>query len=533
MDGTSRGADRGQVLRAEGISKRFTARPVLDGVDLTIAPGEVHALLGPNGSGKSTLVKVLSGYYEASERGLLELNGTPYPAHPEPHALARLGLRVVHQDLGLIPELSILENVAVAVGYERRLAVIDWASTRRRVRDALDVVGLRRSVNERVTQLAAWERTAVAFARVVYDGLSAVRLLILDEITAALSRDQVVEILAIVRNLRALGAGVLYVTHRFEEVFEIADRVTVLVDAHVAAVGPVSQFSADRLVELVAGHAVAPRSSGNRAARGDVVVEASRLTSSRLRAVSFDIRSGEVCGVIGRAGCGRSALGRAVFGLEQLSSGEVRVNGQALVPCTVHRALNAGVAYLPQDRLREGVLPLARVRENLTLADLPSVSYHGLVSRKREAESARHLVRKYSVLPTDPELFIELLSGGNQQKVVVSRWMTRQRALFVLDEPTEGVDAGARQTIYDFIDECCAAGAAVLLLSSDIDEVVQMCDRVLYMSTGAIEAEISGSDLNVRHIDELLLLGGPRASELASADQRSAPNTGDARRRST
>ncbi len=506
VDGASQPPGPVPVLLARSITKRFAARPVLDGVDLEIAPAEVHALLGPNGSGKSTLVKILSGYHEATERGALELDGVPYPSHPEPRSLAKLGLRVVHQDLGLMPELSILENVAIAGGYVRRLALINWSTTRARVRASLELVGLERNLDTQVSELAAWERTAVAFARVVYDGLSSVRILILDEITAALSRDQVVEILAIVRNLKALGAGILYVTHRFEEVFEIADRVTVLVDAKVAVTGSISQFTADRLVELVAGHSVAPRSSAKSRAHGDVVLAASHLKNVRLRDVSFGIRSGEVCGVIGRAGCGRSALGRAVFGLESLSQGEINVNGRALAPCTVKRALRAGMAYIPQDRLREGVLPQARVRENLTLADLERVSSRGLVRKSKERKVAGWLVERYSVLPSDPELLIELLSGGNQQKVVVSRWMTRQRSVFVFDEPTEGVDAGAREIIYDFIDECCGAGAAVLLLSSDIDEVVQICDRALFLSDGAIEAELSGEDLTVRHLDELLLL---------------------------
>ena len=505
------------VLVAEGITKRFAGRAVLSDVSIAVNRGEVHALVGPNGSGKSTLVKIVSGFHEASEFRELRIDGAPYPSHPDAAALARLGLRVVHQDLGLIPELSIVENVALAVGYARRGTIVNWRQTNARVGAALALVGLERSVNTTVDELAAWERAAVAFARALYNGLDSVRLLLLDEITAALSRDQVIEVLATVRRMRDLGAGILYVTHRFEEVFDIADRVTVLGDGSVIASGLVSEFSADDLVALVAGHSLRAHSQADGRVHGEVVLSARELRSPRLRDVSFEVRAGEVCGVIGRAGCGRSALGRAVFGLERLSGGEIRLGGRLVTRRSVPRMVAEGVAYVPQDRLREGIVPQASVRENLSLADLSSVSRWGLVNPRRERAIARALVDAYAVRPPEPELLIDQLSGGNQQKVVVARWMTRPRRLFVLDEPTEGVDAGARHIIYNLIAECCQAGAAVLLLSSSIEEIVQVCDRALFMSAGEIVAHLGAEELTVHNVEELLLVGGGAAHRRAPA----------------
>jgi ribose transport system ATP-binding protein len=511
--------DGAPVLLARGVTKRYADRAVLRDVDLAVHRGEVHALVGANGSGKSTLVKILAGHHAASDAAELRVDGMPYPTHADAPALAKLGLRVVHQDLGLIGELPILENVALAVGYDRRGPIVDWRATRSRVRAALAVVGLQRDLDVPVGELAAWERAAVAFARVVYHGLATVRVLILDEVTAALARDQVVEVLSVVRRLRDQASGILYVTHRFEEVFEIADRVTVLRDGSVIASGPIAKFSVEQLVTLVAGHAIAAHGREAPTRRGDPVLKVSGLRSPRLHGVSFSVSAGEVCGVIGRAGCGRSALGRAIVGLEPLSAGEVRLRGAVVRRPTVARMIGLGGVYVPQDRLREGIIPQASVRENLTLADLAGVSSWGLIRRPRERAAAASLI--------DAAAMIEHLSGGNQQKVVVARWMTRGRALFVLDEPTEGVDAGARSVIYGLIRRACDAGAAVLLLSSSIEEVVEICDRALFLNAGALESDLHGDRLSVAHIEELLLVGEPHER---SADPVSAPASGSQER---
>jgi ABC-type sugar transport system ATPase subunit len=496
----------GEALIAEGLTKRFGPRTVVRGIDLTVHAGEVHALVGPNGSGKSTVVKILSGFHEPTSVGSLEIGGRDAGTMSTARAAADLGVRVVHQDLGLVPELSILENVALASGYETRGPLVSWSASRKRCATVLAQVGLTRSPDVQVKDLAVWERVAVAFARAIYDGLDVVSLLILDEITAALPRDQVVRVLDVVRSVKKLGAGVLYVSHRFEEIFEIADRVTVLVDGAVVACNPIESFTVPELIELVAGKAVEAAAPHGEVPLGDPLIEITDLTNERLHGVSLRVRGGEIVAVIGRAGCGRSALGRVLFGLEKATGG-IRLNGRDFRKPTVQSVMRAGVAYVPQDRLGAGILPAGTVKENATLIDLGSVSRAGMLSPRSETEQARKLVEEYDVRPADIGALMTQLSGGNQQKVLVARWMARPPRVLVLDEPTEGVDAGARATIYRLIDRLRRDGAAVLVLTSSIEEAMQLGDRVLLMSDGRVIDEYSGSRLNEHELEQALLAG--------------------------
>ncbi|AMM20010.1 hypothetical protein AX769_07340 [Frondihabitans sp. PAMC 28766] len=496
------------ALVATGLTKRFGSRTVLTDADLVVGVGEIHALVGPNGSGKSTMVKILSGFHEATQVDTLSVRGHDFPSSPTAQSVADLGVRVVHQDLGLIPELSILENVALAAGFEHRGVLVNWKESRARCIQALEAVGLDRSPDVLVGSLAVWERVAVSFARALYDGLDHLGLLILDEITAALPRDQVISVLDIVRKVKALGAGVLYVSHRFEEIFEIADRVTVLIDGKVVASDAISAFTVDSLVTLVAGHEIVATDSESTGVFGEPLIAAEHLESERLHDVSLSVRSGEIVGIIGRAGCGRSALGRALFGLEKLSGGTLELNGVRMRRFTVQEAMKNKVAYVPQDRFGSGILPAGTVKENATLINLPAVSNGGFISKRREVEQATALVRDYDVRPADIQALMAQLSGGNQQKVLVARWMANPPRVLVLDEPTEGVDAGARAIIYRLVDELRRRGSAVLVLTSSIEEAVQVCDRVLQMSEGRIVATFEDERLSTHNIEQALLVGG-------------------------
>ncbi|HEY4224747.1 MAG TPA: sugar ABC transporter ATP-binding protein [Pseudolysinimonas sp.] len=494
------------ALTATGLTKRFGPRTVVRGVDLTVRAGEVHALVGPNGSGKSTVVKILSGFHEPTSVERLEIGGRQVDTLSSARVAADLGVRVVHQDLGLVPELSILENVALAAGYETRGPLLSWAASRRRCAVVLEQVGLHRSPDTLVRDLAVWERVAVAFARAIYDGLDKVSLLILDEITAALPRDQVVNVLEVVRTVKQLGAGVLYVSHRFEEIFEIADWVTVLVDGSVVASAPIAEFTAPDLVQLVAGKAVEAAAPHGEVPLGDALIDVDSLENDRLHEVSMQVRGGEIVAIIGRAGCGRSALGRVLFGLEK-ASGTIRLNGRTFGRPSVRSRMRAGIGYVPQDRFGSGILPAGSVKENATLIDLGSVSRAGMLSNRAEIEQAERLVKEYDVRPADIDALMTQLSGGNQQKVLVARWMSRPPKVLVLDEPTEGVDAGARATIYRLIDRLRRDGSAVLVLTSSIEEAMQLGDRVILMSDGRVIDEFSGSRLNEHELEQALLAG--------------------------
>jgi ribose transport system ATP-binding protein len=497
------------AARIQRISKRFGPREILSDVSFTVERGQVHALLGATGAGKSSMVKILAGYY-AWDQGAIEIGGVRAPPHADVAQMTALGVRVVHQDLGLFDGLSVLENVAAAGrGYARGwLGRVNWRSTGERVKAALSLVGLRLDLGLDVAALPIWQRVGVACARALYDGLEIVKLLILDEVTAALPPGEVMLILDIVRRLQARGAGVVYVTHRFEEVIEVADWVSVLRNGRMHESRAIAGVTSAYLVDSVAGHQISP--SARPILKRDVgrpVLEMRSVSSPRVRNVSFALRAGEICGVAGRAGCGRSSLGRLAFGQERILAGEILLDGAPLHGGSTGDVIRRGVAYVPQDRQRAGVLPGASVRENVTIANLAKVSRFGVINGPRERRVASELVARYGVLPPDIDESIDNLSGGNQQKAILARWDLDPIRLFVLDEPTEGVDAGARQSIYRFIREAADSGAAVLLLSSSVEEIVEICDRALLMRDGELADEVGGDQMSVKSLEHLVMAG--------------------------
>jgi ABC-type sugar transport system ATPase subunit len=495
------------ALRLSGASMRFGPRLVLDDLNLEVGHGQVHALLGANGSGKSTSVKIISGNYHPTSIQQFEIEGSPVPLPATVADMQSRGLRTVHQELGLIDELSIAENIALGRHYQRGpVGRIDWKQTRAAARDAVDLVGLNRDTSTPIGRLAAWERVAVVFARAMYGGIGQVKLLVLDEITAALPAEEVARVMEIIARLKDHGAGVLYITHRFEEVFEIADTITVLRDGKTIFAGTTDSITPPGLVELVAGQAVSVRSERATSSAESVVLKVDNLTNARLHGVSFSVRAGEIVGLIGRAGCGRSAIGRVIFGLESLRTGAVHVDGKRVSSGRPWLSLAAGIAYVGQDRRRAGAIAGASSAENLTIASLDRLSRKGWLVRRREDDLAAELVRLCQIVPAEPGLQIEKLSGGNQQKIVVGRWIPRQPRVLVLDEPTEGVDVGSRQAIYGLIHEQAQLGCAVLVLSSSIEELTTLCDRVLFLVNGEVADELTGAALNVNAIESSLLL---------------------------
>jgi ribose transport system ATP-binding protein len=508
------------ALLIRGASMRFGPRLVLDSLDLDVERGQVHALLGANGSGKSTSVKIISGNYEPTSIERFELVGEQVPLPTTVPDMQTRGLRTVHQELGLVEELSIAENIALGRHYQRAAGGrIDWRGTRASVEAALDLVGLHRAPAVLVARLAAWERVAVVFARAMYGGLDQVQLLVLDEITAALPAEEVARVMEVIGRVKNHGAGVLYITHRFEEVFEIADLITVLRDGKIIHNGATSEITPPELVELVAGQAIEPHAARVATGTDSVVLSVDNVANSHLNGVTFTVGAGEIVGLVGRAGCGRSAIGRVIFGLESTHGGTVSVAGRPVAPGKPWRSLAAGVGYVGQDRRRAGAISGASTEENLTITALGGLTRSGWLLRRREGELADQLITSCHVVPPDPRALIETLSGGNQQKVVVGRWIPRAPKVLVLDEPTEGVDVGARQSIYTLIHEQAARGCAVLVLSSSIEELTTLCDRVLCLVDGEVSDELRGDALTVQAIESFLLL---RASARNASGQKAA-----------
>lgn len=479
------------------LSKTYAAK-VVDDVDWELAAGRVHALLGGNGSGKSTLLKMVAGVVPADPGGTIEVGGRRYASeHYTPHVAAE-HLRFVHQDLALVDDLSIADNFGLAARYPRsRLRGIDDRALVRHVRAELARHGLALDPRRPVAALGPADRARVAIARALdgIDGRPAT--LVLDEPTASLPEAEVQHLFAAVRALRDTGHGVVLVSHRLSEVAEIADDVTVLRDGRVVGSGPLGEFPEARIVELIAGHpraASGARTAPDDTAQAPVALEALGLDAGPLRGVDVRVRRGEILGVAGLVGSGRSSLLRALFG--DLGTGAtVRVDGREVVLRTTADAVAAGIALVPEDRARDGAYPDRPVRENLSAAVLPRYRRRGRIDRARERADAVAAMRTFGVRAPSPDAPLAALSGGNQQKVVVARWLLSRPTVLLLDEPSQGVDAVARDEIHALVRGAARDGTAVVVVSSDLEELEALSDRVVVLSAGRLTCELTGPDV--------------------------------------
>jgi ribose transport system ATP-binding protein len=477
------------LVRVRGAGKRFGATQALDGVDFDVHGGSVVALLGANGAGKSTLIKALAGVYSL-DTGTAEIVGEPVGT---PAAQARIAF--IHQDLGLVDGLTVAENVALGTGYPRRRGLIAWRDVRRRADRALELIGADVDPRARVADLSRTERSLVAIGRaLVVDA----KVLVLDEPTASLPVDETHRLLAVVRSLRDEGLGIVYVTHRLDEVFTIADEVVVMRDGRVVETTPLSRTSPDEVVGHIVGRKPvpppppAPRTGTQPALVLDGVV------GERVGPVSLTVRRGEVVGLVGLAGAGHVETGRTILGDSRCYAGRLELDGKPYRPTDVPTAVRRGLGLVTSDRAAEGLAMGLTCTENL----LPNPALQGQKPwtwRRHGVERARaaELVRTFGVRPADPDLPVGGLSGGNQQKVILGRWLSTDASVLVLEEPTAGVDVGAKHEIYTLLDAALERGLAVLLISTDFEEVATVCHRALVFRDGEIVREITANDLSV------------------------------------
>jgi ribose transport system ATP-binding protein len=472
------------------IVKSFGGTKALRGVSLHINRGEIVALLGENGAGKSTLIKTLGGIY-TPDAGQVLVGGIPYK-HINGKAQAKQAVAFIHQDLGLIEWMSVAENIALAVGYPKRAGRIDWAATEQRARDALALVDADFAPTARVSSLTRTEKSLVAIARALAVECD---FLVLDEPTASLPADEVERLFAALRPLKAKGVGMIYVSHRLDEVFQIADRVAVLRDGQMVGLREVADTNAEDLVSLIVG-GKAREIDRPAVQSGPELLTATALKTRKAGPINLSIRRGEMVGLVGLRGAGHEDIGRALFGLEP-HSGTVLLDGAAPNLASPRTAMTSGIGFVARDRVVESVAPALTIRENAFLNPLATGrKMASFMSAKTENALARTLGARVGLSPNDPTLSIESLSGGNQQKVVVGRWLDTGRRLLIAEDPTAGVDVGAKAEIYHLLFNALASGMGVLVVSTDFEEIANICHRAIVFSRGQMVAELSGDALS-------------------------------------
>jgi ribose transport system ATP-binding protein len=485
------------VLRFRGVTKRFGGTLAVHELDLDVRAGEIHALLGANGAGKSTLIKLLAGVHEP-DSGEIFLRDERID-----HVVPRPPMAFIHQDLGLIEWMTVAENIALVEGYPRRRGLIDWRAVNRAAEHALEALGSGIDVNHRASQLPRTERSIVAIARALAINAD---VLVLDEPTASLPESETARLFEVLRRLRARGVAIVYVTHRLDEVFRLADTVTVLRDGANVQTCPVAATTPAQLVQLIVGRPPTEVFVKAAEAQAASVIRVHDLQVGRVGPVSFDVRVGEIVGLAGLRGAGQNAVGRAVAGIEPISGGRILL-GEHVLPPPAHPddAIRAGIRFVTSNRESEGLAVGLSVAENLFLN--PGALGRPVWKAERprdERRRAAQVIRRFSVRPNDPARMITALSGGNQQKVLLARWLGHAARLLVLEEPTMGVDVGAKADIYEMLNQELARGAAVLLVSSDLDEVAGICHRALIFDRGRIVEELPRQQLSVNRLTALV-----------------------------
>ena len=489
------------LLEVADLSKRFTGTLALERVSFDLRAGEIHALLGQNGAGKSTLIKVLAGVY-APTAGVIKWHGRIVTPGAE-----RLPIAFIHQDLGLVESMTVAENVALSTGYPRRCGVIFWRAARALAADALALMDSRIDPRHRVKDLAASEKAIVAIARAL-----AVRsdVLVLDEPTAALPSGDVDHLLAVLERLRASGLGIIYVTHRLDEVFRIADRVSVLRDGRLVTSGAVAETSAPELVHWIVGRRVAeipdpPRPTSGRPLLNVQGLVVPPITQAGLVGpVSFELAPGETLALVGLRGAGHHATGRAIFGALPRQAGTVLLGDRALERSRPAEAMARGIGFVSSLRGTESLALDLTVQENLFLN--PTIrGYRPFepVTPQGERVACDHALARFAVRPADPRATVAGLSGGNQQKLVLARWLSGSIRMLILEEPTIGVDVGAKADIYRDLQAALATGLGILLISSDFDEVEKLCHRAIVFSRGQVVAEVGRNDVRPENLTAL------------------------------
>ncbi len=485
-------------IQVTHIEKLYDGVHALNDASVSIAPGEVHAIMGENGAGKSTLGKILAGVV-APEAGIIEMDGHPIKIADPRHA-QRQGICMISQELDLFPHLTVAENIAIGNLHLESGMWVRFGQLEQQVRPFLDQVNLPIAASTMVGELPMGHMQLVAIARAL--SMQA-RLIVMDEPTSSLTNDAVANLFSIIRKLRDKGVAIVYVSHKMDEIFQIADRITVLRDGRSIGTREATRTDMNELIRMMVGRDISDERPTAVAIGADIVLTVDRIVTDKLRGVSFDLHAGEVLGVAGLVGAGRSELGAAIFGLDPIRSGSIGVRGRVVRPRGPRDAIRAGIGLLPEDRKLQGLMMQMSVRENMSLSTIARTQLCGFIRGKQERRAVESVQARTRIKAASPEATVSTLSGGNQQKALIARWLLVDPPILFLDDPTRGVDIGAKVDIYKIIRELSAKGKGVIFVSSELPELLQCCHRILVLHDGHSMGILESDDATQERIMEL------------------------------
>ncbi|HEY6346540.1 MAG TPA: sugar ABC transporter ATP-binding protein [Bryobacteraceae bacterium] len=497
------------LLRATGITKTFAGVRALHAASFDLEPWEVHALVGENGAGKSTLIRIITGA-ETPDAGLLQVEGRVVTDH-RPKVSKSLGIAAIYQQPALFPDLSVAENIALALEtgglvarHEGTWRKVDWRARNQRARELLEQVGAAIDPDRPASSLSLPEQQLVEISKAI--GAKA-RILIMDEPTASLTESEVERLFRLIAAFRAEGRGIVYISHRLEEIFSIADRITVLRDGETVGTQYKNQITKEEVIRQMAGRELSAAFPKPRVPVGEIALEVRRLSNKRagLSHISLHVRCGEILGLAGLLGAGRTELAETIFGLTPADSGEVLVRGKPVRIASPSQAIGYGIGYVPEDRRRHGVVIEMPIASNVSLASLRAVAPAGLIDRKAERELALRYMGQLRIRAESVQSSAGTLSGGNQQKVALARWLATGPAVLILNEPAQGVDVASKQEIHKLMVDLAGRGMAIVMISSELPEIIAMSDRIVVMRAGRIRGELSNHVSNQETTPEKIL----------------------------
>ncbi|MCC9088311.1 sugar ABC transporter ATP-binding protein [Bacillus pumilus] len=483
-------------IEMHNIHKAFGKNTVLSGVSFDLVTGEVHALMGENGAGKSTLMNLLTGLYSL-DQGTIQIDGKE-TAFKNPKEAEQHGIAFIHQELNIWPDMTVLENLFIGKEIYTKLGLLDTKKMKALAQTQLDRLSVNLSLDQDAGSCSVGQKQMIEIAKAL---MTNAKVIIMDEPTAALTDREIEKLFQVIESLKKEGVSIVYISHRMEEIFAICDRITIMRDGKTVDTKAIPETDFHEVVKKMVGRELTDRYPKRTPSKGDIVLEVKQATrKGRFQDISFSVKAGEIVGVAGLMGAGRTEMMRSLFGLDPLDKGEIWVHGKKAVIKKPSDAVKLGIGFITEDRKDEGLMLDASIRENIGLPNLDSFSPKGLIDKKNEQDFVDLLIKRLTIKTASSEISARSLSGGNQQKVVIAKWIGIQPKVLILDEPTRGVDVGAKREIYQLMNELTDRGVAMLMVSSELPEILGMSDRVLVIHEGTINGELDQTEATQERI---------------------------------